>query len=270
VVFAVGISAAQTISFEAASVKPSAPGARESIAGGPGTSNPGEVHYSGLSIQRMIMRAYGVTANQVSGPEWIASEKFDIVAKLPHGIMPQQIGPMLQNLMVERFGLKAHDESREVAGYELQIARSGLKMKESAGDMLPSAFPDAKEVTYVLQWDRTTRRATFVLSNGMWRLSGRVQSSAELTAFCETQIHLPVVDRTGLKGVYDYDIDVAPPPRPAGRGGNSPDAPAAEAQDPGPDFATALERQLGFHLEKKKVSIGVIVIDEIARTPTGN
>ncbi|HUA62129.1 MAG TPA: TIGR03435 family protein, partial [Verrucomicrobiae bacterium] len=105
------------------------------------------------------------------------------------------------------------------------------------------------------------------LNSGLMRYMGLGQSAADLATLCENQMHLPVVDRTGLKGVYDYDLDTA---RPTPAASAPTDGAIAEAADPGPDFATALERQLGLRLEKKKVSVDIIVVDQIARTPTEN
>jgi len=261
------ICAAQTFSFEAASVKPSNPAAREQYGGGPGTENPRQITYI-ATLQRILTLAYGVRDYQVSGPSWITTDKFEIIAKVPAQASPQQVGPMLQSLLAERFALQVHRDSREFSGYELQVARSGLKMKESAGNLkIAGPQQDGKPAGVLVFADWLGHRAIARLNNGLMRYMGLGQSAADLATLCENQMHLPVVDRTGLKGVYDYDLDTA---RPTPAASAPTDGAIAEAADPGPDFATALERQLGLRLEKKKVSVDIIVVDQIARTPTEN
>ncbi|HUA59060.1 MAG TPA: TIGR03435 family protein, partial [Verrucomicrobiae bacterium] len=195
------ICAAQTFSFEAASVKPSNPAAREQYGGGPGTENPRQITYI-ATLQRILTLAYGVRDYQVSGPSWITTDKFEIIAKVPAQASPQQVGPMLQSLLAERFALQVHRDSREFSGYELQVARSGLKMKESAGNLkIAGPQQDGKPAGVLVFADWLGHRAIARLNNGLMRYMGLGQSAADLATLCENQMHLPVVDRTGLKGV---------------------------------------------------------------------
>lgn len=280
ILLAVTLTAADGPSFEAASVKPSSPETREWLRGGPGTSDPGQVFYSGASLSRLILVAYGAKAYQLSGPAWMGTGKFDIVTKVPNGSSRQQVSLMLQNLLAERFGLKLHHESQELMGYELQIGKAGQKLKPAGEtfsqddraresvllrggiDIMP---PRKMEGTLVF-WDRSLGRGTLKLSNGLFRSVGVSQTMENLVTLCEAQAHLPIVDKTGLTGKYDYGFDYAPD-RPASQ---EQTAAMGAAMDPGPDFLTALQRQLGFKLEKKKVPIDVLVIDRADRVPVEN
>src|SRR5580658_7705186 len=118
-------AAAQTLSFEVASVKPSPPspdGAiRVMVRGGPGTSDPGQITYRGRSLKDLISSAYGVKSFQVSGPGWLDTERYDIAAKIPEGTTKEQFNVMMQNLLAERFKLALRREKKEFPLYELTI-----------------------------------------------------------------------------------------------------------------------------------------------------
>ena len=70
-----------------------------------------------ISLKECVSRAYGLKSYQIVGPDWLPSDKFEIVAKLPDGSTASQIPEMLQVLLDERFHLKMHRESREFPVY---------------------------------------------------------------------------------------------------------------------------------------------------------
>ena len=78
--------------------------------------------------------AYRVKLYQVSGPDWIGSERFDVAATLPEGSLPAQLPEMMQRLLEERFALKFHRESKDFPVYALQVAPGGLKISEAPPD----------------------------------------------------------------------------------------------------------------------------------------
>src|SRR6202050_2161745 len=144
---------AATPSFEVAPIKPAAPPAasmgpgggmkiaiRMGSQGGPGTSDPGQITYSSMPIKSLLVTAYGVKTYQVSGPSWMDTERFDIVAKVPPGATKDDVKLMLQNLLAERFKLTLHREKKELPMYALMVAKNGPKLKES-----PPDDPDAKD-----------------------------------------------------------------------------------------------------------------------------
>src|SRR3974390_695603 len=111
-VFACGAAfgqASATPQFDVATVKPSAssPDGRIRIMmrGGPGTNDPGRVDYAGVTLKNLLSSAYSVKPSQISGPGWLDSERYDIVAQIPEGASKDQFNLMLQNLLTERFML---------------------------------------------------------------------------------------------------------------------------------------------------------------------
>ena len=114
--------------FEVASIKPSASG--PAVGGGQqvhvGVQIDGaQVHCSYLSLKDYIRIAYQVKDFQITGPDWMASERFDIHAKLPAGGR-DQLRPMLQNLLEDRFQIKMHRASKEFPVYAIVVAKNVL------------------------------------------------------------------------------------------------------------------------------------------------
>lgn len=133
-----GQGAAESPTFEVASVKPAPPptgmGMRVMMRGGPGSADPGQITYSNVSLKSILTTAYGVKGYQINGPKWLDSERFDIVAKIPKGATKEQFQLMLQNLLAERFKLTLHHETKELPMYALVVGKSGPKLKESVDE----------------------------------------------------------------------------------------------------------------------------------------
>jgi uncharacterized protein (TIGR03435 family) len=120
--------------FEAASVKvapPATPGVDYRMRGGPGTEDPGQISYPLTTLYQLMLLAYNVSDDQISGPSWIGVTHYSVVAKIPPNTSKDQFRLMLQNLLAERFHLTLHHETKEGAGYELVLAPKGPKMKPS-------------------------------------------------------------------------------------------------------------------------------------------
>src|SRR5580698_1499923 len=126
--------------FEVASVRPvpdtGYPGQGISR-GGPGTADPGRLTFEHATLKLLVMHAYGLQDFQVSGTDWIGTERFDVAATIPAGATKDQVNLMLQNLLAERFKLKLHRESRIFAVYELTVGKGGSKMRVSPNDAKP-------------------------------------------------------------------------------------------------------------------------------------
>src|SRR5271157_134132 len=134
--------------FEVASVKPAAPLTgnmiRVMMRGGPGTPDPGQITYNNVTLKDVLTNAYGVKRFQISGPGWLDSERFDIVAKLPRGATKAEFMVMLQNLLAERFKLTLHREKKDLPMYALVVAKNGPKMKESVAPAPQAGAPGAE------------------------------------------------------------------------------------------------------------------------------
>jgi uncharacterized protein (TIGR03435 family) len=133
---AVAQSPAEKPAFEVASVKPAAPPTPGTFmtgsSGGPGTPDPGQATFTNVTQRTLLRTAYDVQDYQISGPAWLESERYDIVAKVPKGVTKEQFRLMLQSLLAERFKLTLHRETKDLPRYELVVAKGGSKLKESA------------------------------------------------------------------------------------------------------------------------------------------
>ena len=255
--------------FEVASVKPSPPPEggplgffRVSADGGPGTNDPTRIDYRNMSMGNLVVRAYGIKHFQLSGPDWINSEMYDIVAKVPPGATKEQFSLMLQNLLVERFKLQIHRETKDLPMYYLGVAKTG-KLKPHAeapppadADKPPADAPrpiKTDQDGYPVLRPGTTMAAM----NGKARLQVDDKDLAWLVAQLSAQLGAPVHDDTGLKGQYDFALYWSTRP------------PAADA-DTGPDLFAAVTEQIGLKLEKKKGPVEILVIDHAEKVPTAN
>jgi uncharacterized protein (TIGR03435 family) len=196
-----------------------------------------------LSLKWLIARAYDIDIGLVSGgPKWVDTESYDINAKIPEEFAERKaavIEVMMQNLLAERFQLMIHREPREVSGFELVVAEKGPKMK--------SASPDRKG-------SGTHTNNTHLKADNLTMESFAKNLSGQ------QDIGKLVVDKTGLSGGFDFELDWSPERRGAGEG-------AADEERPG--IFTALQEQLGLKLKPAKIRVDAIVIDR-AEKPSEN
>jgi uncharacterized protein (TIGR03435 family) len=269
--------------FEVASVKASAPGWERGgvyfgpARGGPGTADPGQITWTYANLKSMLVTAYDVKAYQINGPAWLDTERYDVVAKVPAGATKQQVKVMWQNLLAERFGVKLHHQPKEFQVEELVIAKDGPKLKETTWDPatpLPPGPPKSKGGQLFSPGAVVT---IFPGPTAKAHLVAKAQPMSKLADMLGNDLRLPVLDRTGLTGLYDFNLDytidlsgfVLPPPPP---GAPTPAAapPGNNASDPGPDFATVVQQQLGLKLVATKANLDVLVIDQAEKVPTAN
>jgi uncharacterized protein (TIGR03435 family) len=248
--------------------------------GGPGSFDPGQITWLSMSFQRLIEIAFERQTFEIAAPAWMQNTKYDIVAKLPPGTKQPQMRQMLEALLVERLGLKTHHETRDVPVYELTVLKGVPKMKpaESAPEGADDPVtPPAKEGdTPRMKMDRDSngrpqlppgfpRVASLGIGAGAFRISARVQTMADIARLFRNPLRLPVLDKTGLTGQYDFNLDYAPegtPPPP-------PDA-IGTASEPFPDFIHAVALQLGLKLEKKTAPQDILVVDSAEKEPVKN
>jgi uncharacterized protein (TIGR03435 family) len=265
-------------SFEVASVRPSNPAEPMAFRGGPGTSDPTQITYTGAPLPTLIVKAYtdwdgvhpqSALSYRIVGLPPVAAPFYDIRARVPPAATPQDLGLMLQNLLAERFSLRVHHENRDVPGYRLVIAKGGPKLKppEKSAVPLPEGALDEAGENRDIRTDRNGnpqlapgrkgRVLTGLVSGN--RFTARMQSITDIVAMCRMWTGRPIEDETGLKGIYDFDLDFAALVAPDGRD-DSTLLP----------FEFALAQQLGLKLEPKKFSYDVVVIDHIEKVPTEN
>jgi uncharacterized protein (TIGR03435 family) len=224
------------LEFEVASVKPSQPGASAAAI----RILPGGQTYllTNVTLKNMIFVAYDVTADRVSGgPNWADSDRFDVEGKTDHATTRPERMQLLQALLADRFKLVLRRQTKEAPVYALTVDKRGLKLHENTDKGLSQMTPIA-------------RGQTNFHNIPMQVLTGQFLTGASAR---------PVVDETGLKASYDFDLKYTPDPQ----GG------AAASDSTFPDLATALREQLGLRLEPQKRPVDFLIIDHAER-PTDN
>lgn len=237
-------------SFDVATIKPSTPGR-------PGKGFGFDGHHfrtMNTNMNDLIAFAYGLHAKQIVGaPDWFGSDLFDIEGVPDSEGRPnqKQMQVMVQKLLADRFKLTFHRDQQELSVYLISVANGGLKIKEStaAANDLPAFF-------FRGLGDLTVRNLTMA-DFATWMQSGVMDK--------------PVVDQTGLKGRYDFNLKWTPDESQfaqfRGAGINVP-TPTDDPKAP-PALYTAIQEQVGLKMSPGKAPDEVIVIDH-AEKPSAN
>ena len=230
---------APDLQFEVASVKPSVPGAQGVVL----RSAPGRRRFIAINetLEEIVMVAYRIRQDHFPGePGWMAADRWDINAEAERPTSAAERHIMFLNLLKERFKLRTHFETKERPVYVMSVDKTGVKMTPhengSAGDLSIDETGHRKWTAKFVPMDYLT-----------WLLS----------------VHLdrPVIDRTGLKGTYDFTLSFTPE-----LSAGLPD-PAADSSDPG--LFEALQKQLGLKLEAQRGLVPILVIDHVEK-PVGD
>jgi len=294
---AVKPSTEKPLTFDVVSVRPVGPisqgGGRKGGGGGPtgpGTADPGRIHYNAIRLEDLLITAFNVKEFQIVGPDWLkggwtdSSTRFRIDATLPPDTTREQLLVMLQNMLAERFKLMLHRETRELPKYSLVLGKNGPKLKESAEVPLPKDGAQggqhggrrtgSNDAYGFPNWRMPPEGGTWrFFINGRGRIGGERATTQALTNDLADHLRSPVTDDTGLKRKYDFVLAFSLP----GWSGPAADLPggvgtptSTEAPEPLPDVFGAIQSQLGLKLEPKKGPVEVIVIDHIEKNPTEN
>jgi uncharacterized protein (TIGR03435 family) len=284
------------LTFDVASVKPAQPPTPQAIMAGKirigENIEAGRADYAFVNMEYLITKAYGVKAYQVSGPSWLQSERYDILAKLPEGATKEQVPEMLKALLAERFHLVVHHETKEHAVYALIVGKNGPKVKESAPE---SPAPEGAEKpagnAMSLAPSGDGRGMTLKGPQGNMKISMGSEgirmegSQVTMASFIEMVarfVDKPVVDETNLKGKYDITIEMSQAemmnmarsagmavPGGEGRGGGRGAGPV-EAADPSGGTIFQTIQNLGLKLDPRKSQLDMIVVDKGDKTATEN
>jgi uncharacterized protein (TIGR03435 family) len=231
--------------FEVASIRPALSGGGEpSIVASPG----GRLVATNITLERLVRWAYSASSLRISGqPDWFSGDRFDVVAKAPDGTANDQLAPMLQRLLADRFKLSLHRETKESLVYALVVGKSGFKLRE---------------IEY-----RGTGPTRLMRKGAMVELSYPAGADlAQFAAFLSGQAGRPVLDRTGLTGVFDIKLEFAPEPPAALADTGTGQAPNDTTW---PSIFTAVQEQLGLRIESAKGPVETLVIDH-AEKPDAN
>ena len=213
---------------------------------------PDGFHAEGVSLQVLAATAYGVRFDLISGiPSSFGSLAFDIDAKvaaedtaLLKTLNREQRSAMIKALLEERFGWKAHLETKELPVYELVVAKGGSKLKASA--------PIDKDA-------KVAGKAAGTLTMGPGEISSQGSPITTLVSLLSNEVQRNVIDKTGLTGSYDFTLKYtsqrfsAPP---AGADGGS-------TSDSDVSVFTAIEEQLGLKLQSAKGPVDTVVVDHV-------
>jgi uncharacterized protein (TIGR03435 family) len=238
-------AATQSPSFEVATIKPTPPDWR----GGRFTVMQGAHQFvaRGYTLKYMVAAAYSLPPRSISGgPSWIDSDSYDILAATPGEVRPNvdEQMLMLRTLLANRFQLAYHTEHKEAAIYALTIARNGMKLKES------TAPPD-----------EPPQLISRVFPGDYIQLPARNATMAQFAAMLQRAVfNRPVLDKTGLSGKYDFDLEWTPDDTQFD--GKMP--PIKPDNSGKPDLFAAMQ-QLGLRLESSKGPVELIVIDRVER-----
>jgi uncharacterized protein (TIGR03435 family) len=249
-----------------------------------------------LSLGDLIPMAFEVKPYQVSGPDWMRAQRFDILAKMPEGATKENVPALLRALLEERFQLKAHRENRDNPIYALIVGKDGPKLKEAEPESAAPAPADApggntQGATPGQVRVNAGRGGATVVSaelgttkimpgpDGMrWEMS-RLTMPA-LAVMLTSMLDRPVVDMTDLKGNYQVALDL---PMDAllgmarsagivvpGLGGRGEPGRPTDASDPSGGAIFSSIQQLGLKLEARRAPVEFVVIDHVEKMPTEN
>ena len=252
--------------FEVASVKPNGSGdLRVTIQTSPG----GRFTATNAPLRSLIRIAYQLQDFQLAGgPKWLDEERFDIVAKGDGNPVPDRIRLMLRALLAERFKLTLRSETRDLPFYALVMARNDGR----PGPQLRRSDTDCAQTVSLLDGlappgpPDPNMPCGFVGPGPGGGTRFRGVSAQAIGKFLSAPVHRPVLDRTGLVGYFDADLELTaelgPPPPPPG-------APDRFDRASAPSIFTALQERLGLKLDAQRGPVAVFVIDR-AEKPVEN
>lgn len=241
--FAAAAALSAQMTFEVASIKPAPEHSSMFV-----RPMPGGRLSAASPVRLMLMNAYGLQYSQiVGGPDWLNSEAFTVEAKAEGNPGRDQLMLMLQSLLEDRFHLRTHREQRDLPVYTLTVGKNGPKLAS------------AKDAACDANANPPCGRMRISMSRSGVHMEGAAAPTSELIRVLAIALSRPVVDRTGLTGVYDIRLDFVD------------DGPGATPapDSAGPSIFAALSEQLGLKLEAAKAPVEVLVIDHIEH-PTAN
>jgi len=206
--------------------------------------DPGRrLNFVSINLKDIIMLAYGVGAAQIDGLR-TSINRFDIIAQIPPGTSKEQIPIMLQTLLAQRFKLTLHREQKSIPVYALEIGKAGSRLQESSQNAsrepgCTRSYTDNPESMFVAVCQRIAT-------------AGLVQA---VQTMAPNYFDRPVVDMTGLKGVYDITLQWIS------------FAQSMNGEDP---TIFAAVQGLGLEMKTRKRAMEVLVVDHCETMPTEN
>jgi len=216
-------------SFEVVSIRPVPADRMGRISEPVGT----EFRTEAMPLSVLVQMAFGINPNQMLIPDWAQSVKFDIAAKTGSAVplTYEQMKPLLQKMLADRFKMTYHRETREVQGFDMLPAKDGLK--------LTAAKPGSPKGG----------------SGGPGTIDMPSTTMQSFAGMLTARLKRPVGDKTGAAGDYEVRLRFAPD---------------GDAESPLPSIFTTLREEMGLRLEPAKVPVEMVVIDHLEKAPTEN
>jgi uncharacterized protein (TIGR03435 family) len=238
---AVAVAAQPPLSFEVASIKPTKPG---ETGGGIGPLPGGQTYIAkGVPLRTLITTAYNVSDAQISGgPGWVSSQPFDLEAKTGRPVTREERLLMMQTLLEDRFKLKVRRDTKQVPVYVLTIEKTGSKLTVN-----------------------TNQGQSGLRGGGGGKSIGQNIPMSLFVWYLQNtwRVDRPVLDRTGLKGSYDWELDFAPEPNPLQARGENPNADRLPDLSDRPPLFEALRKQLGLKLDPQRGPAEFLTIEHV-------
>jgi len=261
--------------FEVVSIKPAGPLSPDVVLGL--RADGAQIHISWASVKDLIYIGYQVKRYQISGPDWLGTDKFDVAAKIPEGTSQRKIAEMMQNMLKDRFGLKTHWEKKEFSAYTLGLSKRVPEMKEVTSPESEVLFPmgNIRGMSSIVDWGGGSR---FSFSDNT--LDAKKLNMDQFTEWLGNFMDKPVINNTGLTGYYDFSLKLSPQDfqtmfiwaAMAGGSELPPELVRRMQQMDGlslDSLMTAL-KQVGLKLDRGKGLVDVLSIDSVERKPTEN
>ncbi len=217
------------------------------------------------SLAGLIASAFRLRLSEVSGPTWITEDRYDVEATFPADTPHTAVNDMLRTLLEERFGLKTHSDEKEESGYALVETKDGVKptqatrsTEEEVAAMSEEDRRAELEKMRMAMQKRMEEMKKEAAANGAgsgfstntWQGSTTLAGLADWLA---SILGRPVVDATGLQGNYDFTIDIR------------------RFGDDTEEYATGQAlAKLGLKLVARKITVALVMIDHVDRTPKSN
>ena len=270
----------ETPRFDVVSIKPNTSRTNMVMMG---VQAGGRFTATNVTLRNLITNAYRLQPFQlVGGPNWLASDRFDILAKTPEGAGDafsfQQTGQepsagqlMLRAMLADRFKFQAHMETRELPIYSLVLARGdgklGPKLTRSTTDCAALSAAARGRPGGPPPMPAPGQPMVCGMRIGPGNISAGGTPLAQVATSLANFVGRTIVDRTGLSGNFDLELTYTPDQMPARAPGTPADQPVVAngvAIDPnGPSIFTAIQEQLGLKLESTKGPVEVLVVDSV-------
>jgi bla regulator protein BlaR1 len=261
--------------FEVATIRPNTgPPVGGPIGGGLGF-RPGRFSAENITLQQILTYAYELQAYEIlGGPDWVTRDRFDVTATMPPppaGFDPRDTPArnrrLVRALLADRFNLAVHEERREMPVYSLVMARPDRRLGQrlrpfegECGD--PGKLGPPPNARFGMPISDPGKGPQWCMAfTGMGRVSaqGTMLSDLATTLARFPAVRRRVLDRTGLTGRFDFDLEWTPFVTPPGA------ATTGVPPDAGPTLFTALQEQLGLKLESANETVSVLVIDSVSQ-----